>query len=185
MPRVCAHTANMETLRCFVTPRDGVGIGVWRRAIGSLWNRGDHRYAGGGRRVCQAANEPERASQSQPAALAAYLNHRLQHTAGALGGSRVIAHRVPAAAERVRSGFALRSDRPKQPRMSLRASVGSTEASDGPLARVGVVGPKRASLRAIRRTTRLAPGLGRRPCRVYDRRLQGRSHDDHFDHTQR
>src|SRR5262249_27799719 len=39
---------------------------------------------------------------------------------------------------------ARRSDRPKQPRMSLRASVGSTEASASLPARVGVVGPTRA-----------------------------------------
>jgi hypothetical protein len=36
------------------------------------------------------------------------------------------------------------SDRPTHRRDSLRASVGSTEASNGRLARVGVVGPKRA-----------------------------------------
>src|SRR5262245_57037487 len=39
---------------------------------------------------------------------------------------------------------AVRSERPKQPRMSLRAAVGSTEARNGRLARVGVVGPTRA-----------------------------------------
>jgi hypothetical protein len=36
-------------------------------------------------------------------------------------------------------------DRPKRRTGALRASVGSTEASNGRLARVGVVGPKRAT----------------------------------------
>jgi hypothetical protein len=54
-----------------------------------------------------------------------------------------------------RAGMALLSHRrvcrPRDPKCRrLRASVGSTEASDGRLARVGVVGPKRARRSAAR-----------------------------------
>ena len=59
----------------------------------------------------------------------------------------------------------LRSDRPKQPRMSLRASVGSTEASASLPARVGVVGPKRATRQSVRRIRRRLRQRLRRACR--------------------
>src|SRR6516164_1236490 len=43
------------------------------------------------------------------------------------------------------------SDRPKRRTIGLRASVGSTEASESHLARVGVVGPTRATYCRISR----------------------------------
>src|SRR5262245_8693061 len=86
-------------------------------------------------------------------------------------------------------GSGLRKNRPAraqilaQQRFAIKLVpfVGSTEASNGRLARVGVVGPTRASSWAIQRTTRLALGAGKRQCRVHDRRRQGRPPYDPFD----
>jgi hypothetical protein len=56
--------------------------------------------------------------------------------------------------------------------VALRASVGSTDASASLPARVGVVGPKRASSWAIQLTTRFALGPGKRQRRVHDPQRQ-------------
>ena len=73
-----ARTTIWETLRCFLTPADGVGSGGYEEVPPGPWPRGDRRYAGRGRHVCQGADERKWAGRCQTAALAAYLNFALQ-----------------------------------------------------------------------------------------------------------
>jgi hypothetical protein len=75
-----ARATVWETLRCFLTPADGVGFGEYEEVPLGPWPRGDRRYAGRGRHVCQGAHEREWTGHSQTAALAAYLNQALHLT---------------------------------------------------------------------------------------------------------
>jgi hypothetical protein len=109
---------------------DKPGGAVCLNAIGRLW-RDDSLGNPMIRGILQK-------NQKDPYALKASQNHLITRSISA----RLKEQGLTAGPEPARC--ALRCDRPKQPRMSLRASVGSTEASDGRLGRVGVVGPTRA-----------------------------------------
>ena len=76
-------TTNWEPLRCFVTPGDGVGIAGKKKCRRVLWNRGG--ITAMPVEVGTIVKQPMSgsASQSQTAALAAYLNQRYSSAAAA------------------------------------------------------------------------------------------------------
>ena len=102
---------------------DEPGGAVCLNTIGRLW-----RYESLGNPMIRGILQQ---NQKAPEALKAFRNHLITRFISArLQEQGLSAGPEPASC-------ALRSDRPKLPRMSLRASVGSTEASDGRLARFG------------------------------------------------
>jgi len=68
LARACARV-NWKCFAALLHQVMGSASRARRSAAGSLGTGGHHRHAGRGRHDCQTANEPERASQSQTAAL--------------------------------------------------------------------------------------------------------------------